>query len=136
MPEVLLKFGLDTALKDYCDNITDTRAIPVSYQSIALDNLKADQTILITIYRIVQELVNNMVKHASASNIYIQLAYHNDHLTISAEDDGIGFDVQSMNDSPGIGWSNIQNRVEYLKGTIDVQSEKDKGTTINIDLQV
>jgi len=136
MPEVLLKFGLDTALKDYCDKITDTGAIAVSYQSIGLDNLKADQTVLITIYRIVQELVNNMVKHASATNIFVQLAYHNDHLTISAEDDGTGFDVQSINDSPGIGWKNIHNRVDYLKGIIDVQSEKNKGTTINIDLQI
>ena len=136
MPEILLKFGLDTALKDYCDQISETGALQVSYQSITLDKLKADQTILITIYRIVQELVNNILKHASADNIYVQLAYHNNQLTISVEDDGKGFDITDINDSPGIGWSNIQNRVGYLKGSIDIKSDMNRGTTVNIDLQI
>ena len=136
MPETLLKFGLDTALRDYCDKITDTNSILVSYQSIGMEKLKTDETVLITIYRILQELINNIVKHASADNIYVQLAYHNNQLTISVEDDGKGFDIQTLKNSPGIGWSNIQNRVEYLKGTIDIQSERDKGTIVNIDLQI
>ncbi len=134
MPETLLKFGLDASLKDYCDSITDTGALEVSYQSISLDKLEADQTALITIYRIVQELLNNIVRHAAATNIYVQLALHDDHLTITVEDDGKGFDVQVVKDSPGIGWNNIRNRVDFLKGTMDVQSELDKGTTTNIDL--
>lgn len=136
MPEILLKFGLDTALKDYCDRISETGALQVSYQSIALDKLETDQTILVTIYRIVQELVNNIVKHAAAIHIYVQLAYHGDHLTISVEDDGKGFDVKEIDDSSGMGWSNIRNRVDYLKGTLDVQSENNKGTTIQIDLNI
>ena len=136
MPETLLKFGLDTALRDYCDNITDTKSVSVSYQSIGLHKLKTDQIILTTIYRILQELINNTVKHASANNIFVQLAYYNDHLTISVEDDGKGFDITTIKDSPGIGWSNIQNRVEYLKGSVDVKSEKEKGTTVNIDLEI
>ena len=136
MPEILLKFGLDMALREYCDKITETSGPLVSYQSIALDKLKADQTLLITVYRIVQELVNNIVKHAAASNIYVQLAYHNDHLTISVEDNGKGFDIQALNDTAGMGWNNIRNRVEYLKGAIDIQSENNKGTTIQIDLNV
>ncbi len=136
MPEILLKFGLDTALKEYCDKITETRAILVSYQSIGLDKLEVNQTTLITIYRIVQELVNNIVKHAAAPNIFVQLAYHKDHLTISVEDDGKGFDTGIAQNSPGIGWQNIQNRVDYLKGIIDIQSEYNKGTTVQIDLQI
>jgi signal transduction histidine kinase len=136
MPETLLKFGLDTALRDYCDTITNTGALQVSYQSIALEKLIADQTVLIMIYRIVQELINNIIKHAAAANIYVQLALHENHLTISVEDDGIGFDVQTIQYSTGIGWSNIRNRVEFLKGTLDVRSENNKGTTTNIDLNI
>lgn len=136
MPETLLKFGLNTALKDYCDKITDTGTLKVSYQSISLEKLNSDQTVLITIYRIVQELVNNMVKHAAASNIYVQLAFHKDHLTISVEDDGKGFDIMEIDHSTGMGWNNIRNRVEYLKGSIDIQSENNKGTTVQIDLNI
>jgi two-component system NarL family sensor kinase len=136
MPEILLKFGLDTALEDYCDRISETGAIRVSYQSIAIDNLITDQTIQITIYRIIQELVNNIVRHAAASNILIQLAYYDHHLTISVEDDGKSFDIRNIRGSMGMGWSNIRNRVEYLKGTIEVQSENNKGTAIQIDLNI
>jgi two-component system, NarL family, sensor kinase len=136
MPETLLKFGLDKALSDYCDKITESGAILVSYQSINLEKLQTDQTVLITIYRIVQELVNNIVRHASASNCYVQLACNANHLTISVEDDGKGFDVEMIHNSPGMGWSNIQDRIQYLKGTIDVQSESKGGTTINIDLNI
>ena len=135
MPETLLKFGLDTAIKDSCNKITDTGTLNVSYQSINLQNLTSNQSVQITIYRIVQEMINNVLKHASATNVYVQLALHDSHLTISVEDDGIGFDTTKIHESVGIGLSNIQNRVDYLKGTIEYQSEINKGTSIQIDIQ-
>ena len=136
MPETLLKFGLDTALQDYCNKITDSGSLNVSYQAINLQNLISDQTVQITIYRIIQEMINNVVKHASARNMYVQLALHDGHLMISVEDDGNGFDTTKIKDSAGIGLSNIQNRVDYLKGTIEFQSEIGKGTSIQVDIQL
>jgi len=136
MPETLLKFGLDTAIRDYCERISDSGTLNVSYQSINLKNIDADQTAQITIYRIVQELVNNIIKHASATNVNVQLANHHDHFTICVEDDGIGFDIKKVNNAQGIGWRNIQNRVAFLKGNIDIQSEEKSGTTINIELNI
>jgi signal transduction histidine kinase len=136
MPETLLKFGLDTAIRDYCDRISDSGTLKISYQSINLQNMEADQTAQITIYRIVQELVNNIIKHAGATNVNVQLANHDDHFTICVEDDGDGFDIEKVNNSQGIGWRNIQNRIAFLKGNIDIQSEEKKGTTINIELLI
>lgn len=132
MPESLLKFGLDTSLIDYCERINSSGTIKVNYQSAGLDAYDASQSVNITVYRIIQELINNTLKHASASNIYVQLVNYNGLLGITVEDDGAGFDIEILRNSPGIGWNNIRNRVDYLKGTIDIQSELQKGTTVNI----
>ena len=136
MPESLVKFGLDTALKDFCNEINKTGALNVSYQSLGLENEIIEQTTAITIYRIVQELINNTMKHAAAKTAIVQVTKSNDHLAVTVEDDGKGFDTTILYQSKGIGWSNIKNRVEFLKGTLDVQSEKDKGTSVHIELNI
>ncbi len=136
MPEALVKFGLDTALKDFCNDVNQSGALQVSYKSIGLENEVIDQTTAITIYRIVQELLNNTMKHAAAKMAIVQVARSGSKLAITVEDDGTGFDTALLKSSRGIGWSNIQNRVEFLKGTLDVQSEKEKGTSVHIELNM
>ncbi|HYD91968.1 MAG TPA: histidine kinase, partial [Flavobacterium sp.] len=74
MPEALVKFGLDTALKDFCNDINHTGALQVSYQSIGVSETDFDQTVAITIYRVVQELLNNVMKHASAKTAIVQVS--------------------------------------------------------------
>lgn len=135
MPESLLKFGLDTSINDYCERIDNSGTINVNYQSAGLDTFTASQSVTIIVYRIIQELINNTLKHASATNIYIQLVNHNGLLEITVEDDGVGFDVDILRNSSGMGWTNIRNRVNYLKGRIDIQSELQKGTTVNVYIE-
>ena len=86
-----------------------------------------EQTTAITVYRIVQELINNTMKHAAAKTAVVQVTKTDGHLSVTVEDDGKGFTAM-LQQSTGIGWSNIKNRVEFLKGTLDVQSEREKGT--------
>jgi two-component system, NarL family, sensor kinase len=136
MPEALLKFGLDTALKDLCNDINQTGALHVNYQSIGMEHVVIDQTTSITIYRIVQELINNTMKHAAATNSIVQLSKTGDKLTITVEDDGKGFDIACLNMAKGIGWTNIMNRVEFLKGKLDINSHPGKGTSVLIELNV
>jgi signal transduction histidine kinase len=76
------------------------------------------------------------MKHAAAKTAIVQVTKSDDHLSVTVEDDGKGFDTTILNQSKGIGWSNIKNRVEFLKGTLDVQSEKDKGTSVHIELNI
>lgn len=135
MPEALVKFGLDTALNDFCKDINQSKAINLSYQSIGLENKSLDQTLAITIYRVIQELVNNIIKHAEAKNGIVQLALIDQNITITVEDDGKGFDTVTLQKAKGIGWSNIESRVEFLKGILDIQSEAGKGTSIHIELK-
>jgi signal transduction histidine kinase len=136
MPEALVKFGLDTALKDFCADINNSGALKISYQSIGLENIVLEQTTAITIYRIVQELINNTMKHAVAKTAIVQVTKTNNQLAVTVEDDGKGFDTSILRQSKGIGWSNIQNRVEFLKGNLDVQSEKEKGTSVHIEMNI
>lgn len=136
MPEALVKFGLDVALSDFCNDINQTGALTVRYQSIGMGNAQIDQTTSITIYRIIQELINNTLKHAGAKNAIVQISKNEDAISITVEDDGIGFDSRLLNMSKGIGWSNIQNRVEFLKAKLDVQSSSDKGTSVHIDINI
>jgi two-component system NarL family sensor kinase len=134
MPEALVKFGLDTALRDFCNDITQGGTLKVNYQSIGLTGTEIDPVTSITIYRIVQELVNNTLKHASATNAIVQLSKTGAGLSITVEDDGKGFDTRILNSSKGIGWTNIQHRVEFLKGKLDVNSQPGKGVSIHIEL--
>jgi two-component system NarL family sensor kinase len=136
MPEALVKFGLDTALKDFCIEINLSGALQISYQSIGLENAAIDQTTAITIYRIVQELLHNTMKHAAAKTSVVQIIKSDGHLSITVEDDGKGFDTAILQHPKGIGWTNIQNRVEFIKGTIDLQSSTEKGTSVFIELSV
>lgn len=134
MPETLVKFGLDTALNDFCNDINQSGALKISYQSIGLNDAIIDQTTAITIYRIVQELLNNTIKHAGAVNAIVQVSKTDDLLSVTVEDDGKGFDTTILKQARGIGWSNIQNRVEFLKGKLDVNSQPGKGTSVLIEL--
>jgi two-component system, NarL family, sensor kinase len=134
MPEALVKFGLDTAVRDFCNDISKSGALQVQYQSIGLEKANIDQTKSVTIYRIVQELLNNTMKHASARTALVQLTYNDSQIAVTVEDDGKGFDTSLLKQSKGIGWSNIQNRVDFLKGSWDVNSQPGKGTSVHIEI--
>lgn len=134
MPEALVKFGLDTALRDFCNDINLSGALQVSYQSIGLESVQFEQTTAITIYRIVQELVNNTMKHAAAATAIVQVSKTNEEISITVEDDGKGFDPVILQGAKGIGWSNIHGRVEYLKGKLDIRSAPGKGTSVHIEI--
>ncbi len=136
MPEMLVKYGLDTALKEFCNEITGSGVANVNYQSIEMDKTAISQTASVAVYRIVQELVNNAVKHGNASEVLVQLHLDPQEklLALTVEDNGVGLDVHSLHQSKGIGWANIQSRVDFLKGKLDVQSTPGKGTSVMIEI--
>lgn len=136
MPETLVRFGLDTALKDFCNDINLTGAVKISYQSIGMAGFKLEQTAAIVVYRIVQELINNTLKHSSAINAIVQLSKMDEKLSITVEDDGCGFDSAILKTAKGIGWANIQSRIDFLNGTLDVQPTKGKGTYVHIEINL
>lgn len=136
MPESLLKLSLNEALADYCQQITDSGALKIHYQSFDIDNLTAEESVKIAVYRIVQELINNVVKHAGAKNAIVQITLKEAVLGITVEDNGKGFELANLSFVDGMGYKNLKSRVDFLKGNIDVKSEKGKGTSILIQLPV
>ncbi len=136
MPEALVKFGLDTALRDFCKDINQSGALKVVYQSLGMESLVIPQTSAIAVYRIVQELLNNTMKHAGATVSIVQLSRTATGINITVEDDGKGFDPVTLSQVKGIGWSNIQSRVEYLNGKLDVKSSPENGTSVNIEFNL
>jgi two-component system, NarL family, sensor kinase len=135
MPEALVKFGLQEAVRDFCNSIQSSSNLKVVYQPLG-DNRKLSNTAEVFTYRIIQELVNNAVKHANASQIIVQLTTNNNKVGIVVEDDGKGFDTNALANSKGAGMDNIKYRVQYFNGTIDTVTSVGNGTSINIELSV
>jgi len=134
MPEALLRFGLDVALKDFCYEINQSGALKISYQSFGPENVDIDQTIAISLYRIVQELINNTMKHSGASSAIVQLTKSHEQLFLTVEDDGKGFDSAILKTNKGIGWVSIKNRIDFLKGKLDITSKEGEGTSVHIEI--
>lgn len=123
MPEALLKFGLVDALKDYTSNITDTGQLQVHFQTFGMDH-RIDQSLEVSIYRIVQELINNTMKHAEATTANVQLVKDEGQLSLSVEDNGKGFDSAALQTNKGAGLQNVYSRVASHNGHITVHSDK------------
>ena len=135
MPEMLTKFGLDEALKEYCNTINATNLLVVKYQSFGMDS-RLENSVEIIIFRIVQELLNNILKHAAAPEAFVQLIREDNRLNVVVEDYGKGFDTALTETSKGAGWVNIRSRVDYLKGQLDIHSEPGKGTLVTIEFNL
>ncbi|WCT10174.1 tetratricopeptide repeat-containing sensor histidine kinase [Mucilaginibacter jinjuensis] len=134
MPQNLMTLGLEAALKDLCESII-TEDIHISFQAIDIDR-NIPFPIQIAIYRIVQELLANALKHANAKNMVIQCSQDKNVLFITVEDDGIGFDIDSIKTKAGLGLNNIENRVKYLNGKLEINSTLNEGTSVNIELNI
>jgi two-component system, NarL family, sensor kinase len=135
MPEMLTKFGLDEALKEYCNTVNATKLLSVKYLSIGLET-RIEKSSEIIIYRIVQELLNNILKHAAATEAMVQLIKEDHRFSIIVEDNGKGFDTSLQTNNKGAGLTSIQSRVDYLKGQLDIHSEIGKGTLVTIEFNV
>ncbi len=133
MPEVLVKFGLSEALKSYCESIRESKIYKIDFQSIGVEG-RLSSNAEIFIYRIIQELLNNSSKHANATQVLVQLVRHYDELNVTVEDNGIGMDLTKV--KKGAGLKNIQSRVDYLKGKLDIHSSPDQGTSAHITIPI
>ncbi|QLC65808.1 sensor histidine kinase [Flavobacterium sp. LPB0248] len=122
-------------LESYLSNISDASKIKIScipYPKKEINEL--DENIQVEIFKIIQELLTNTIKHAKASEIEIQLNYIENILNLLFEDNGIGFETQ--NDIKGIGLANIENRINKLNGSFIIDSKLKRGTIINIEIPI
>ena len=135
MPRVMSNYGLVKAIESFCKKINMTNKTNISFNSVGYTSV--DQTIELIIYRVVNELLNNTIKHASAHQVNIQLEVIDKDMILTYEDDGIGFDFDKMLDDPrtGMGLKNIISRVKSVDGIITVCKETQKGFHITIRIK-
>lgn len=134
MPEALLRSGLKIALTDLC-LLASTESLKVysSFLNIHQDLPRQTQII---VYRIVQELLTNVIKHSGANEAFVQCSQHENTFFITVEDNGRGFNSDNTDQFKGLGLENISSRVDFLKGKMDIRATPEKGTIINIELQI
>lgn len=132
MPNALLKTGLASAIRDFVQKI-DHRALEVNLYVDGLNERLSSNTETV-LYRVIQECVNNVIKHAGANKLDITLIKDEEGISITIEDNGKGFNTTAVQDDEGIGLKNMQTRIHYLKGTIEWDTAPGKGTVVIINV--
>ena len=137
MPEALLTFGLPAAVRDLCETLQHGQPpLRVQCEVFGLEEPPAErlpQRTELVVYRLVQELLNNVLKHARAGQVIVQLTRHEQQVQVVVEDDGCGFDLAARPLAAGVGLRSIQARVDYLGGTLDLHSRPGQGTAVTIE---
>ena len=130
MPDVLNQFGLPATIEDLEESL-EQKGLIVHTELINMEQ-RLPEELEINIYRIVQELLNNMLKYAQANKVIIQLSRQSEEIHLTIEDDGIGFDPKKK--SEGIGIKNIYSRVAFLGGEVDIHTRPGQGTSVSIQI--
>jgi signal transduction histidine kinase len=130
-PSVLSSKGLAKGMKEMVDQVNQSKQINVQLEMYGLSGT-LDEILENTIYRAAQELMSNTIKHSQAKNFDLQIIKSDEEITLMAEDDGNGFDINKTLISNGGGLSNIRSRVENLKGNVFIDSKVQRGTIVTI----
>lgn len=130
MPDVLLRHSLKDALVLYFEQLNNQNHLRLELQLYG-DTSQLEKSSQLTLYRIIQELVQNIIKHAQASYAAVQIMKLEEKLSVIVEDNGVGFNQQDTDN--GYGLQNLKFRVQSLQGHIYIMSAQGRGTTINIE---
>ena len=134
MPQVLTKEGLIPALEELCVRISKSNQVSASIQTFGM-NARLIEVFEVSLYRILQEWISNVLKYSDATEILIQFTSHHNEIIITVEDDGSGFDLSTFENSKGNGWRNITTRLNLIKGKLDIDTQAGrKNTTITISI--
>lgn len=139
-PTALDDLGLETALANYLEEWAERSDIAIDFHCNGLLEQRLANQLESTIYRIVQEAVNNVVKHASARNVSIILEKRGNRVLVIVEDDGVGFDAEALLKTParnrGFGLLGMQERVALVGGSLSIESTPGTGTTVLVHIPI
>lgn len=134
-PGSLEKLGLIEAIRDLLNRYIHDHGPNIIFQYFGFEKPGTiDSNTALNIYRIIQELVNNSIKHANCKEIFVQLSKSAYEMTISVEDDGKGFDAETV--KRGMGLENIRSRINYLKGEFNIESSDNQGTLFLVQIPI
>ncbi len=127
--------GLLPGVKNFATKVSLSNRLAITVIDQRM-NERLENSLEITLFRIIQELITNIIKHAQATEATIHLTQHEDAINIMVEDNGKGFEVLELRPTAGMGLYSIQKRIENLKGELTIESVKEKGTTVIIDIPI
>ncbi|MCW3074976.1 MAG: hypothetical protein JWP69_2045 [Flaviaesturariibacter sp.] len=135
MPNTLLRKGLTGAVKEFVDYMSHQSKLEIRYQAEAIGSLSEQKTV--NLYRILQEVVHNTVKHAGATILNISIHQKKNNIVLSTSDNGTGFDYEKkLSADDGIGLKSLKSRVEIMNGELFLESKKGKGTSYIFQIPV
>lgn len=135
MPEILMKYGLLEALSEFIAHMKSKKVPSIEFSYFGM-NERLSPNIELILYRVIQELLNNIVRHSGADEVLLQLNRNDDRMTITVEDNGVGMDLEELENSSGIGMSNLRSRIEYLNGELNIESQPGQGTSVYIEIDL
>ena len=137
MPRVIHEYGLVKAIDSFCRKVNKTNQIKIAFIAEAIDDT-LDQNIQLILFRVVNELINNTLKHAKATNINIHLQKKGNQIDLNFKDNGVGFDVEEVMErrKAGIGLKNILGRISSIKGRSSIKSEPGNGMSVDIEIDI
>jgi two-component system, NarL family, sensor histidine kinase UhpB len=131
---VFISTSLKQAIEDMTDEIREIKTIDIITELDVLEDISLSEVLKITIYRIIQEQLNNILKHAEASSVNIKINTKGDSIILSISDNGKGFDTQHPGN--GVGMINIQNRAELFNGKVEIDSAPGMGCSLKVELNI
>jgi len=132
MPSALLNKGLPDAVEELTGKIS-SKEMQVSFYSEGFTE-RLNTTTETILFRVIQECINNSIKHSEASTLDISLIHDNDGISVTIEDNGKGFSNDLQQKEDGMGLLNIRSRIQFLKGTVDIDSSPGNGTLVAIHI--
>ncbi|MCS6904402.1 MAG: PAS domain-containing protein [Bacteroidia bacterium] len=135
MPKTLQDFGLKVAIQNLCDYLQNSQAFNIVLDASHLPE-HLPSSLEASIYRIIQEAFSNIIKHAQAKKVIIQLWVNGRILCLLIEDDGLGFSIAEIQERKGIGLMNLETRVKLLQGNLTLDSCPGGGTTILVEIPI
>jgi signal transduction histidine kinase len=129
------KDGLMPAVRSFASKISGANKLNVEVEEHGMDT-RLENSMEIMLFRIIQELTTNVIKHAKATEVTINLTKHDDSINLMVEDNGLGFDISQIRPRDTMGLHSIQKRVENLGGRVAIDSIINKGTTVIVDLPI
>lgn len=132
---VIASEGLLPAVRNFAAKVSATNQLVIEVLDHGLEQ-RLENSLEITLFRIIQELITNIIKHAGASEATIQLTHHEDSINMMVEDNGKGFNFSAFQPKEGMGLYSIQKRVENLNGTLNIDTAAGRSTSIIIDIPI
>ena len=128
-PSILEDLGLVDALQAECDTFSHAKSIPVELNTGDIPE-ELPHAVALCLFRVTQEALRNIARHAAASAVRISLLRQDHELHLSVEDNGKGFDAQRQRARPSLGLASMRQRIELIGGELDVETAVDQGTTV------